>query len=293
MEGRPGMIQDKAGKGACVHPAVPYIKGDASAGLWSHGDRGSNPSPINTCCVMPRKPLHLSGRLPARRPTPKPQRHHEAWHRSTHPPACFNRSFPPPTLTPSCQNPPLRSEPQKEESARLQDNALLLTRLAGSEGKNKPSAAPPPLHPFFVSWLPRKQRVPSGFLPGSPLPPKVPQRLPNSVRGKGAISWRRPAHLRQGTVTWLLLWPPLTPPPSDTRRLGHTPIQECARCPKITRWGWRQSPPPGLSLLPPPNPGPQTRGAGVERRDPALTEHPETPAWNKLSFHDAMPTTRQ
>ena len=88
------MIQNKAGKGACVYPAVPYIKGDASAGLWSHGDLGSNPSPINTCCVMPRKPLHLSGRLPARRPTPKPQGHHEAWHRSTHPPACLTQKLP-------------------------------------------------------------------------------------------------------------------------------------------------------------------------------------------------------
>ena len=84
----PGMIQNKIGKGACVYPAVLYIKGDASAGLWSHGDLGSNPSPTNTCCVTPRKPLHLSGLLPVRRPTPKSQGHHAAWH-SLHPPACL------------------------------------------------------------------------------------------------------------------------------------------------------------------------------------------------------------
>lgn len=32
------MIQNKTGKGARVYPAALYIKGDASAGLWSHGD---------------------------------------------------------------------------------------------------------------------------------------------------------------------------------------------------------------------------------------------------------------
>lgn len=44
------------------------------------------------------------------------------------------------------------------------------------KGKNKPSAAPPPLHPFFVFGLLRKQRVPRW------LPSRVPPPSQNSPK---------------------------------------------------------------------------------------------------------------